>query len=145
MNTTACIELGIIQRTQGLKGHVLAWLSHDVSHLDRLKNLFIQINHTLVPYCIEHVTTQHRKAIIKLQGVDDPQAAHQLKGRSIFVLREALPDLPPQEEHLERLIGYHVADVREGSLGIVQDIYTVPQQKLLAVDYQGQRATYSLS
>ena len=137
MNTEAYIVLGIVRRKQGLKGDVVAWFNHDVTHADNLSMLFIQINHTLVPYRIERLSCQHRKAIIKLQGVNDPMAAYYLQGRSMFVLREDLPQLSPQETHLDRLLGYHVVDVREGNLGTVQAIYAPSQQKLLAIDYQG--------
>ena len=138
MNPETCTELGVIQRKQGLKGDVVAWLNQDVPQLDALQTLLIQIDHTLVPYCIEQLALQHRKAIIKLQGVDDPKVAHDLKGRAIFVPQAVLPPLSSPEVQLARLIGYQVMDVQEGSLGPVQDIYTPPQQQLLAIDYQGQ-------
>lgn len=138
MNTVAYIELGVIQRIRGLQGHVVAWLSYDASHLDGLRTLFIQIKHTLVPYCIEQLSLRRRKAIIKLQGVDDPKTAQYLQGCLMFVPQEVLPQLSPQEDDSARLLGYHVADVQEGSLGPVKAIYTPSQQSLLAIDYQGQ-------
>ena len=137
MNTTAYIKVGIIQRKQGLKGSVVARLNHDVSHLDGLSTLFIQINHTLVPYRIEQLSCQHRKAIITLQGVDNAEAAHYLKGCTIFMLPEALPLAAAQASCLDNVLGYHVVDGQEGSLGIVQAIYAPAQQRLLAIDYQG--------
>lgn len=137
MDTEAYTILGVVRRRQGLKGNVVAWFNHDVTHPDDLSVLFIQINHTLVPYRIEHLSCQHRKAIIKLQGVDDPVAAHYLQGRSIFVLREDLSQLSCQATHLDGLLGYHVTDVREGDLGVVRAIYAPSQQKLLAIDYRG--------
>ncbi len=138
MNTAAYINLGIIQRGQGLRGNVVVRLNQDVSHLDSLSTLLIQINHTLVPYCVEQFSCQHRKMILKLQGVDNPKAAHHLQGYSILVPQELLLQLSPQEAHLDRLLGYHVEDIQEGSLGTVQAIYTPSQQSLLAIDYQGQ-------
>lgn len=139
MNTTACIELGIIQRKHGLKGEVLVVLHQEVSDLDTLKNLFIQVDHTLVPYGVEQLSWQHQRAIIKLRGVNDPTVAHDLKGRSIFVPQEALPRLSGPSMLLEKLIGYQVVDVKEGELGPVQDIYQPSHhQQLLAVDYGGE-------
>ncbi|MCU0317805.1 MAG: ribosome maturation factor RimM [Amoebophilaceae bacterium] len=137
MDTEAYAILGVVRRRQGLKGNVVAWFNHDVTHPDNLSMLFIQINHTLVPYRVERLSCQYRKAIIKLQGVDDPASANYLQGRSMFVLREDLPQLFPQVAHLDRLLGYHVADVREGDLGVVRAIYAPSQQRLLAIDYCG--------
>lgn len=137
MNTEAYIALGVIRRKQGLKGNVVVRLNHDVSHLNGLSTLFIQIDHTLVPYGIKYFSLKHHEAIIKLQGVDNPKAAHHLQGRSIFMPQEALSQAPAQAGQLDSLLGYHVVDGQEGSLGIVQAIYAPSQQRLLAVDYQG--------
>ena len=137
MNTTAHIEVGIIQRKQGLKGNVVARFNHDMSHLNGLSTLFIQINHTLVPYRVEQLSCQHRKAVIKLQGVDDPTAAHYLQGRCIFMPQGALPQASAQAGCLDGLLGYHVVDGKKGGLGVVQAVYAPTQQRLLAVDYQG--------
>jgi 16S rRNA processing protein RimM len=137
MNTEAYIVLGVVRHKQGLKGNVAVWFNHDVIHPDNLSILFIQIDHTLVPYRIEQLSCQHRKAIVKLRGVDDPMAAHYLKGRSMFVLREDLSHLSPQATHLDKLLGYHVIDIREGNLGTVQAIYAPSQQQLLSIDHQG--------
>jgi 16S rRNA processing protein RimM len=137
MNATAYVELGVIQRKQGLKGNVVARFNHDKLHLDGVSTLFVQINHTLVPYRVEQLSYQHRKAIIKLQGVDNPEAAHYLQGRFIFIPQEALPQAPAQVSCLDELLGYHVVDGQEGSLGIVQAVYALTQQRLLAVDYRG--------
>lgn len=138
MSTAAYINLGVIQRGQGLQGNVVVKLNHDVPHFDSLSCLFIRITHTLVPYCVEQFSRHHRKMILKLQGVDNPKAAYYLQGRSVLVPQGVLPQLSPQGVDLGRLLGYHVTDVREGSLGTVQAIYTPSQQSLLAIDYQGQ-------
>ena len=138
MNVEACIELGTIQRKQGLKGEIVARLHDEVLPLDGLKTLFIQMARTLVPYRIEKITYQPLKAIIKLQGVNDPTTAHNLKGRSIFVPQEAWPQLSSTKMLLDRLIGYEVEDVAVGRLGEVQDIYTPPLQQLLVVAHQEQ-------
>ena len=137
MDTATCIELGIIQRKQGLEGKVVAWLRQELPPLDVLGALFIQLGHTLVPYGIEHVSQQPGKAVIKLQGVDDAQTAHALKGRLIFVPRELFKASPSQKMRLEQLVGYAVADVTLGSLGTVQAIYTPAQQSLLVLAHQG--------
>ena len=138
MHTETCIELGVIQRKQGLKGEVVAWLHQEVPLPATLKTLFIQLDHTLVPYGVVYFSLKHRQATIKLQGVDDPKVAHELKGQSIFVPQAVLPQLTPPEVQLAKLLRYQVTDVQVGSLGPVCAIYTPPQQQLLAVDYQGQ-------
>lgn len=136
-NVEACIELGVIQRGQGLKGHMVALLNQDVTSIGSLKTVFIQIDHTLVPYHIEKWVSQPSRAVIKLQGVDDLEAAYQLKGCPLFVEREVFAEVSTQEAPLVHLIGYRVVEAQAGELGCVQDLYAVPLQQLLAVDYQG--------
>jgi 16S rRNA processing protein RimM len=137
MNTAAYTDLGTIQRGQGLKGHLVVRLNHDMPYLDELSTLCVKMNHTLVPYCVEQFSLQRRKMVLKLQGVNDPKAANALQGCAILVPRDALPQQLPQAACLNGLLGYHVSDVQEGSLGTVQAIYTPSQQSLLAIDYQG--------
>ena len=145
MGTETDIELGVIQRKKGLKGDVTAWLHQEVPQLATLKILFIQIDHTRVPYGIAHLSLKHRQATIKLQGVDDPKVAHELRGRSIFVPQEILPPLSSQAGQLASLIGYQVMDVQEGTLGPVQAIYTPPQQAAFGCRPPRSGAAYSLS
>lgn len=136
MDKTAYTRLGVIQRAQGLKGHVMALLEHDVGPLDSIKTFFIQIDHTLVPYGVEQYTLRnHRTAIIKFQDVDDPTTAYYLKGKALFVQQSILPHHVEAEDKLQGLIGYQVVDVEIGSLGSVQRIDTFPLQKLLVVRY----------
>ena len=138
MNTTRYIELGKIQRVQGLQGKLVVRLNHDIPHLNSLSSLFIRINHTLVPYRIEQLFWQRHKVILKLQGVDDLEAAHYLQGRYMLILQEMLSQLSPQGAHLvDRLLGYHVVNAHEDRLGVVQAIYKPAQQKLLAIDCRG--------
>lgn len=137
MDEISYTSIGIIQRKQGLQGAVVVLLHQEGFQLGAVKGLFVQIDHTLVPYGIEQLSLQHHRAIIKLQGVDSPTAAHDLKGCSIFVPQEALPKLSDASVQIERLIGYQVLDVQQGGLGIVQGVYSLPQQQLLGVDYGG--------
>lgn len=138
MDTPTYTEIGVIQRRQGLNGNLVVKLNHDIPDLGNLGSLYVRINHTLVPYGIERFFWQHRKAILKLEGVDDPQTAHHLQSRLILVPPDILPLLSPQEIHLDSILGYHVVDVQEGGLGTVQAIYAPSQQKLLAISYRGQ-------
>lgn|SRR3569623_222710 len=136
MHTKTYIELGVIQRKQGLKGSIVAWLHQEVPQPTTLKTLFIQVDHTLVPYGIESFILKDHKAIIKLQGIENPRVAHELKGRLIFIPQESSSRLSSQKVQLARLVGYYVTDIKKGNLGPVKSIHDFPQQHLLAVNYQ---------
>ena len=139
VDTIAYVELGVIQQQKALQGDLIVKLNHDSTfHLGSLSSLFVKVSHTLVPYRIEHFFWQHRKAILKLQGVDDLETAQCLRGCSILVPREALSQFFFEDFSLNRLLGYHVVDAQEGNLGTVQAIYTHSHQKLLSIAYQDQ-------
>ncbi len=134
MNTKPPIELGYIQRKHGVHGEVIALLYREVTNL---RHLWLQIDHTLVPYAIENISYQHPKAIIKLKGVEQPEAAHELKGSNIFVPEKDLSEVAPRTEQcLDSLLGYQVEDLQLGALGTICNIEQLPLQQLLVVEYR---------
>lgn len=137
MHTEPYIELGVIQRKQGLQGNIVLHLHEHVGEYMRLKALYIQIKHTFVPYRVEKLLHQHHRAIVKLAGVDSPQVAHNLAGLSAFVPKEMLQEMHlSQVSAVKRLIGYCTTDIRLGLLGPVCAVYTPTQQQLLGIDFQ---------
>lgn len=138
MQPVAYTLLGTIQRLRGLKGHVLLNTAKDASLTDSPQTVFVQFGGTMVPYNVEQLTWQAAQAVLKLQGVDTSTAAYDLRGLSIFVAQEVPAPSSADVVQPVALIGYHVVDEREGPLGKVVDIYTPPQQTLLAVDCRAQ-------
>jgi len=136
MDPTEYIELGVIQRKQGLRGNLVVKLYDGIRNLGGLSSLFVRINHTLVPYGIERFFWQYRKTILKLKGVDDPKTAHDLQSRSVFVPQGRLSQFLPHKAHVDEILGYHVIDTKEGYLGTVKAIYDLPQQQILSVQYR---------
>lgn len=130
------IQLGIIKGAKGLKGHIMASLEKPIYFLETLANLFIEIAHTRVPYVLESYVCRKYSAIIKLQSIDDPITAYQLKGSCFFALQEELPPSVIVQEQLQNLLGYELLDLAQGKLGTVQkiDTFSSPQQ-LLVVSY----------
>ncbi len=132
----AYARLGYIQRAQGLRGHVVAQLDYEIQ-ASALEVVFVQMDETLVPYRVEHCTCQPSRAVLKLQGVDAAAEAYALRGKAIFVPKEALPQPDGGAAHWAGFISYQVVDGVHGPLGTVQDVYERPLQPLLAVDYRG--------
>ena len=133
---TAYIRLGVIKRVRGLRGHLIALLEKQVTSLDAVDSLFIQLGHTLVPYALEHYTLQNQRVILKLQAVNDPATTYQLRGSAFFASRDALPTQVVEQELLQALQGYQVVDIVRGELGAVVRVDHLPLQTLLVVNYQ---------
>jgi len=136
MVDSAYIKLGVIKQVQGVKGQVLAHLSYRLSPLVNLKSLFIQLDHTLVPYQISYCQILHDQAIIRFHKVEDRNMAYALKGKALFTQQDAFPQLVVPQDPTSNLVGYQVADIKQGILGILERIDSFPWQKLLVVNYQ---------
>jgi 16S rRNA processing protein RimM len=132
------IELGIIKRVQGLKGQVVAFLDFSLDTADWLKMIFIQVDHTLVPYRVVQVQLLYDdQAIMKFQGIDDRTMAYLLKGKTLFIRKEDFPEeVFTQEQALPlSLVGYQVSDMQQRELGTVEGIENLPMQTLLVINY----------
>ncbi|MEL6539588.1 MAG: ribosome maturation factor RimM [Bacteroidota bacterium] len=132
------IPLGTIKRIRGLRGQVLLQTAENVIPPENLSVVFLGFGHTMVPYSVEQLAWQVPQAVLKLQGIDSSTAAYDLKGLDVFVTKQATAQASEDLAEPTEIIGYHVVDEREGSLGKVVDIYTPPQQTLLAVNCRAQ-------
>ncbi len=132
------IKLGIIKQVQGLQGQVLALLTYPIEGLEAIKNLFIQLDHTFVPYQVVHCQVLHNQATIQFQGINDRTKAYSLKGKSIFIHPDDLPKQVSAKSSGLNLVGYQVSDQIQGALGAVDRIVNLPLQQLLVVNYLSQ-------
>jgi len=64
--------------------------------------------------------------VLKLQGVDKPEAAGELAGREVFLPEELVPEDGPDEFELGEVIGWPVMDARRGMLGQVAEVVEGP-------------------
>ena len=141
MDQESYIALGSIQRIQGLKGQLVVRLHYDLDELS-LEAIAIQMGHTLIPYRIERLTHHTDQAILKLKGVDTPNAAYALKGQPVWVKKDTLPEQVLQAASVAQLIGYSVEDTQGRDLGAIRDVYTVSKQHILAIDYKGRELLF---
>ncbi|WP_192823380.1 ribosome maturation factor RimM [Rufibacter sp. LB8] len=139
MNLDACFQLGYIMKTHGTKGQVVAFFDVDFpEEYDELESVFLLINGKLVPFFIEALNPQDRgRSIIRFEDVKSVQEAEKLKGTAIYLPLNQLPELEDDQFYFHEVIGYTVVDETLGELGVVQTFFDLPNQDLLAMDYQG--------
>lgn len=128
-------EIGHISRAHGIKGELkLRLLPAYAAVLEKLHALFLKRNSEWLPYFIESYRfTGEDEALVRLEGVSDRNAAESLRGLAVFAPAEIAgePDLPDTDP--AEFIGYRLSDVKQGFIGVVSDVYSLPQQDLLAV------------
>jgi 16S rRNA processing protein RimM len=71
----------------------------------------------------QKLTAQH--SLLKIDGVDNREDAHELINREIFVPEKEKIILPEDQYFINDLIGLVVFDVEGNRLGVVQDILTM--------------------
>lgn len=130
------IKIGTIKQIQGLQGQVVALLDEAIDRSAKIKTLFIQFDHTFVPYAVTHWQVLHGQAIIRFEQVDDRNMAYPLKGKALFVQESVWEQLFITQDPAINLVGYQVADIQQGHLGFVVRMENLPLQKLLVVNYQ---------
>jgi 16S rRNA processing protein RimM len=104
-----------------LPGSVL-WLSGDASEQARTVEGFFEYS---------------KGGVLKLQGVDRPEAAGQLSGREVFLPEEQVPQDSPEEFEPGEVIGWPVRDARRGTLGKVAEVVEGPAYWVFHLDGPG--------
>jgi 16S rRNA processing protein RimM len=139
MTLDACFQLGYIMKTHGTKGQVVAFFDVDFpEEYDELESVFLLINGKLVPFFIETLNPQDRgRSIIRFEDVKTVVEAEKLKGAAIYLPLNQLPELEEDQFYFHEVIGYTVIDETLGELGTVQTFFDLPNQDLLAMEYQG--------
>jgi len=76
---------------------------------------------------------------VRLEGVNDRDAAERLKGRDILVEREQLPATGPREYYREDIEGFTVRNCEGVVLGVLQHFLEAPAGALMVVSGDKER------
>ncbi len=71
-----------------------------------------------VKECFEYV----KGVVLKLEGVENPQAAGKLKGLELFMSEGRVPESSPDIFDTEGVRGFQVMDVKRGRIGAVEGV-----------------------
>jgi 16S rRNA processing protein RimM len=136
MNLKDYYKAGFIMRPHGLKGEVTISIDKDSpADWEELKAVLLEIKNQLVPYFIETVSVRGDKAFLKLEDVNTPEAAAQLKGTSLYLTKESRPKLQPRDFYNDEVIGFLVEDETIGVLGKVEEIEQAGPNRFFIIHY----------
>ena len=134
MELDKCYKIGWIQKPHGLKGEVTVSLDDDApDDLSVIDSVFIENNQRLVPYFIQGVSTQGKKAFVKFEDVDTIDDASKIVKQSLYILKSLRPKSGRGEFYDDEIIGFDVHDEALGSLGKVKEIMHAGPNKLLVI------------
>jgi 16S rRNA processing protein RimM len=104
--------VGIVGSSYGLKGFVkVNSLSGEFEHIRQLENVILRINNTEKVYVVEETMLSASTLLMKLSGIDSPEAAKALAGAEILADRSHAAPLKTGEYYIEDLKGLAVVAV----------------------------------
>ena len=102
--------IGKISKAQGIKGEMKLQLNNSELNLSNVKSFIIDGNF----YKVEKIFSRPNGVFVKLEGVEDRNAAESLQNKNIDVDRSELESLKETEFYFDDLIGAKlVADGKE--------------------------------
>jgi 16S rRNA processing protein RimM len=140
------LEIGRVSKAHGILGELRVaphWEASDA--LLHAEQIWLSLNGRTVAYSVERARAVPRAYLVKLQGVDDRNAAETLHGAAVSVRRDALPALEPGEYYLVDLIGAKVTGP-DGDIGEVTGVVSHPTVDVIVLRLQdGKSAEQALS
>lgn len=116
-------ELGKILKPQGIRGEVkVEAYTDDFSRFDYLQFVFLRQAGEMRKVTVESKRTDHAFAYLKLQGVDDRNAAELLRGQYLYIDRKNAAKLPEGRHYIEDMIGLEVVDSDGEFLGLLAEV-----------------------
>ena len=139
MKKDELFQLGKIVRTFGTKGEVVFQVDAELfSRIKKLESVYLKINENLVPFFIELIQPKAKgQAMVKFMDVDNSEEASLLAGCDIFIPIGMLPKQKGTQLYSVEIEGYTVIDANRGETGTVRTVLEMPQQALLAIDFNG--------
>lgn len=122
------LQIGEIVRPQGIKGEVkLRAMTSDLSRYARLESVFLLERGAYRAVRVLKGRTYDGFAFLKLEGVDDRNAAELLRGVKVFVDREHAIELDEDENFVCDLIGLTAVNTKGEKIGELVDVLSPNQ------------------
>ena len=130
------VLIGKVGSPVGIKGEFRVNLySQDSGNLKEGKFLLLERADKIVSGTIERVRYQKDKPVVRLKGVEDRNAAEDIRGMDVSIYAEDMEELPEGEHYVRDLIGCRVVDIAQGGaeIGVLEDVIQNTAQSILDV------------
>ena len=125
------IKLGKITAPQGIKGEVRVYAYTDEP------SRFSQIGSVLLDgeeRKVEKVRYMKNMAVLKLQGIDDRNAAEAVRNKELFLSRDDLWAQPDDTYFIDDLLGCSVLSEEGVPVGTLKQVHSRPAQDLYEIE-----------
>ncbi len=132
------LATGMIRTSHGVRGHMkIRTFSGEHAHLEKLHEVTLKKGDREITCGLESVKPFHDGALIKLQGIDSPEAARSYSGWEIWVNREDAPQLEEGEYYFADLSGADLICSGEVVAKVVSVSSTAASELLEVVNDRG--------
>ena len=133
--TNETVLIGKVGSPVGIKGEVRITLyAQDSTNLKEGKVLLLERAGKITEAAIKRLRYQKDRPVVKLEGIDDRNAAEEIRGMEVSILVSDLEELPEGEHYVRDLIGCRVIDITDGrEVGILSDVIQNTAQSILEV------------
>ena len=140
-NKNETVLIGKVGSPVGIKGEVRITLyAQDSTNLKEGKVLLLERADKSVSGAIVKVRYQKDKPVVRLKGIEDRNAAEDIRGMDVSIYAEDLEELPEGEHYVRDLIGCRVVDIAQGAageggaeIGVLADVIQNTAQSILDV------------
>ncbi len=108
-------SIGYFSKSHGLKGHLILFTDYDLKK--RLNVIFIEQSGSQAPFFIEELKPFNNGFLVKLEGVNDINAAMVLKNKEVLAEEKYII----QEESFEYL-NFTLIDEVKGEVGVIEGL-----------------------
>jgi len=140
MKIEDCYQLGEVIKTHGLKGDVTISLDVDnPSEYSELESVFVLQEQTLVPFFIDEIHIQGKKARISFEEINSIEDASALVKCDLYLPLNILPELDKGQYYFHDLVGCQVFD-RENLIGKVLNVIDLNGNNMISVSHKKKEA-----
>lgn len=134
----ADIRIGKIVNAHGIRGEVkVISYSDDPDRFEMLETIMVKdakdAKKGAAEYYIEDVRYKAGSVILKLEGVDDRNAAEALKECFVYMDEDDLPELEEGQFYVRDIAGFDVVSEDGRKIGVLKDVRTNTAQDLYIV------------
>jgi len=135
MEIDSLFKIGWVLKPHGLKGEVTVMLENDSPDISTLGAVFLEQDQRMVPYFIQTVSTQEKKAFVKFEDINSVEDAKKITKQSLYIEKSLRPKSGRGEFYDDEVIDFEVKDSVRGILGKVTGVMQAGPNRLLMLEH----------
>lgn len=136
INLDDCVELGIITKTSGFRGHLVLKLNNlSFDDIEEMEQVFVLIDGLPVPFFFEEFSERAKDSLlIKFDDLNSEESVKFLCDNTVYLHKKYI-DIRDSKNlnNLSVLTGYTVIDKNKGTIGLLDSVTTDNDNPLMII------------